>query len=61
MASSNCGGLHHYFVADVIAVPSTGKVHLLYLCTDCGDSHCQEFAVASPNADIRLLKEEKGK
>jgi hypothetical protein len=61
MAAPPLCGSHHYFVCEVIGVPKEGKVHLLYLCTDCGDSHCKEFVVAAKDSEIRLLKEEKQK
>ncbi len=59
MPQSDCNQDHRYFVAEVIGVEQTGKVHLLYLCTQCGEAICKEFQIAPPGASMRLLKEEK--
>jgi hypothetical protein len=62
-AESACklSGRHHYFVPEVVAVPSEGKVFVLAICTECNDFKAHEAIVARPGSTIRLLKEEKTK
>lgn len=58
----DCSADHTFFVAEVIGVEAEGKVHLLYLCTSCGEAYCKEFKVASnPGSALRLMREEKQK
>jgi len=47
---------HRYFVADVVLIPSEGKVVLLALCTACGDFKAHEKLVAGPNTTLDSLK-----
>lgn len=54
-----CSREHSYFVAEVVGIQAEGKVHLVYLCTGCGDAVCKTFSVASPGMDMRMLREEK--
>ena len=57
----NCedGPRHHFFVADVVAVPTEGMVYVLIVCTSCGESLAKSHKVAEPGAPITLLIEEK--
>ena len=50
---------HRYFVAEVIGVPDEGTVHVLIVCTSCGDFICHTKQVSGAGAQIRLLREEK--
>lgn len=49
-----CNGAHHYFVAEVVGVEAEGTVHLIALCTDCGDTIQKSFAVSSKSATLTL-------
>jgi len=54
---SSCGNFdHRYFVADVVLVPSEGKIVLLALCTACGDFRSYDKVVAAPHAALDSLK-----
>lgn len=54
---SSCGNYdHHYFVADVVLVPTEGKIVLLALCTACGDFKSYDKAVAAPHTVLSSLK-----
>jgi hypothetical protein len=54
---SSCGQYdHHYFVADVVLVPSEGKIVLLALCTACGDFKSYDKQVAAPHTALDSLK-----
>lgn len=61
MGESDCQGDHRYFVAEVVGVPDTGKVHVLVVCTNCGDFKSNEVAVGAPGGAIHLYREERGR
>jgi hypothetical protein len=49
-----CSGPHRFFVAEVVGVEAEGLVHLLALCTDCGETIHKSFAVSSKAATLTL-------
>lgn len=57
--SQVCEGAHHYFVAEVIGVESEGTVHILALCTACGETLCKKHVVAAPFSKLILYKEKE--
>lgn len=54
---SECGGGHRFFVASVVGVEQEGKVVLIAMCTGCGETFSETFAVSS--GETPLLIEEK--
>ena len=57
---SSCGNYEHrYFVADVVLVPSEGKIVLLALCTACGDFKSYDKTVAAPNSALDSLNTQR--
>lgn len=54
-----CSGPHRYFVAETVGVPSRGEVHLIALCTDCGDTIFKTFSVGTPTELTLKNKKEK--
>jgi hypothetical protein len=61
MKTSKCAGQHTIFVAEVVAVESSGMVYVLTVCTSCDYANCHAFKVSNEKAALRLLKEEKSK
>lgn len=57
--SNTCSGEHRFFAVETVGVESEGKVHVLALCTACGDFIDRAVTVSSPGSAIRLLNEEK--
>lgn len=53
-----CEGAHRYFVAEVVGVEAEGTVHVIALCTDCGDAIHKSFAVSKKAASL-ILKNTK--
>lgn len=59
-AGKDCNGpYHHYFVAETVGVPSDGAVHVIALCTDCGEAILRSFTVTKPFTDIQLGNNQK--
>lgn len=55
-----CGDANHrYFVADVILIPSEGRVVMAALCTACGDPQFHEKVVSKPHTVLDSLKTQK--
>lgn len=51
MASNECFGTHHFFVAKTGEVEAEGKVVLIAMCTSCGETRVSEHKVAQPKKD----------
>lgn len=56
---SNCEGYHHYYCVEVVGVPNTGKVHVLSICTACGNFQANEVQVGAPGDTLHLYREER--
>ena len=57
LANTACPGEHRYFVAECVGIESEGTVHVLVVCTACGDF--KDHVVRVGPGAIRLLQEEK--
>jgi hypothetical protein len=55
----DCGGKHRFYVAETVAVPSEGTVHVIAVCTDCGEAILKSFTVAQAGSGILLGSETK--
>jgi hypothetical protein len=58
---ARCSGDHRFYVAETVAVPTEGTVHVIAICTDCGEPNFKSFVVAKPGATIHLGSENKTK
>lgn len=54
MGKYTCSGAHRFFVAEVVGVEAEGTIHLIALCTDCGETIHKSFAVSQKAASITL-------
>lgn len=59
MADCNGHSDHRYFVADVVLIPTEGKVVILALCTACGQPQFHEKVVAAPHTTLDSLNQQK--
>lgn len=50
---------HRYFVADVVLVPTEGKVVVCALCTACGTPQFHEHKVSAPNVKLDSLNSQR--
>ncbi len=50
---------HRYFVAETVGVPAEGTVHVIALCTACGDTLLKSFTVAKPESELLLASEKQ--
>lgn len=59
--AESCGkfGPHRFYVAETVAVLDEGKVHVIALCTDCGEAIMRSFTVARPHAMIQINEKQK--
>jgi len=50
---------HRIHVAEVVGIPQDGKLIVVTVCLDCGETKFHEHLAAAPGTTIRLLQEEK--
>jgi hypothetical protein len=56
---NRCEGEHRFFVADTIGVPAEGTVHVIEVCTACGEALLKSFTVAKPGTSLVLASDNK--
>ena len=61
MEDTYCDGGHRYFLSEVVANQSSGKVYVIAICTACGTLKSHEVVVGHPGDSTRLFLEEKKK
>jgi hypothetical protein len=59
LMEQRCSGQHDIYVAEVMYVPSEGKLVVVTVCRNCDTVHFHERLVAQPHREAELLKKEK--
>lgn len=59
LPTEKCFGGHEIYVAEVVAVPSEGKVVVITVCRSCDRVNFQEKQIARPHVALTFLKEKE--